>query len=278
LEASPFIGSSGPKLLPCAVLYLDMLGVSQMAQGSQAAEELRRFDKALRRTSPFPIGGAAAAETAESAYPGAVFSDSILSARPILSRSRAATAQAIFSLILEAAQLQAGLATRDYFARGAITLGKFHFYGNLIFGPALVEAVQLERGVAVNPRIVISAEATLALRRGEGSGDGDAVSYAGAPVLVDSDGVAFVDYLSGSLQADADLQLTTLLTQHRDAADGQLDRNVTDFRRWSKYRWVAEYHNAVCNSYRHQLEPPSERFTELRIDAVHTRRSFEELR
>lgn len=275
MSDSPFIDPDGkPRLVDCAVLFFDLLGVSAMAQGSKAEGELDRFNRTIRNAFPYQIGSATPVDE-HGAYPATVFSDSVVQAVPIL--EELPPAKAIFQVVLEVAQLQAELATYDYFARGAITLDRIHSYEGLLFGPALVEAVALERDVAVDPRIVLSPAASGALLEGAAAGGPEQVVYEEMPVLVDEDRVAFVDYLSGAFQVDPELELPTRLREHKEAVGKQLKQQRTNFSRWSKHRWVAEYHNAICHTYRKQLAK-SGGFESFLIDSIHTTRRFEPLR
>jgi hypothetical protein len=43
----------------------------------------------------------------------------------------------------------------DFFVRGGLTVDLFHIREGLIFGPALVEAYELESRHAVHPRVVL---------------------------------------------------------------------------------------------------------------------------
>jgi hypothetical protein len=267
---SPFIGVDGsPELVECAVLYFDLLGVSAMTQGREPEKELVSFNETIRKALPYPIGEAAV-ERGDSAYPASVFSDSVVAAVPV--ESGVPSAQAIFQLVFDAARLQADLAIRNYFARGAITLDRFHFYDGLIFGPAVVEAVDLERLVAGDPRIIISPAATVALRAARLQGD----PFGQAPVLVDEDGLAFVDYLGGAFGADTALDLIQKLNRHRDVVTKRLKDHETSFSSWSKHRWVAEYHNATCLAYREELADHGG-YEDFLVDRIHTRRAFAEL-
>jgi len=276
VSESPFIGKDGePRLADCAVLYFDLLGVSAMAQGVAADEELKRFDTTIRSAVPYPIGSAAAREEERGAYPATVFSDSVVQAVPI--PAELDPTEPIFQVVLEVAQLQTELATRNYFARGAITLDKFHSYRGLLFGPALVEAVALEREVAVSPRIVLSPAASAALLAGAGSDAFARMLYEEIPVLVDEDGVPFVDYLKGAFQADPELDLPARLHAHRDAVGRQLLQQRANFKRWSKHRWAAEYHNATCRTYQAPLAEHGG-YKGFLIDSIHTERLFKPLR
>lgn len=275
MKESPFTGPEGePRLIDCAVLFFDLLGVSAMAQGAKAEGELHSFDRTIRDAFPYPIGAAAIAEAERGPYPATVFSDSVVQAVPIPEELPAAAA--IFQVLIEVAQLQTELAMSDYFARGAITLDKFHSYDGLLFGPALVEAVALEREIAVDPRIVLSPAVSAALLQARAAGDLEKGFYEEAPVLVDEDGVAFVDYLTGAFQADPEIEMPEKLRAHRDAVAAQLKRQRTNHRRWSKQRWVAEYHNATCITYREVLKEHGG-FEAFLVDSIYTKRRFRPL-
>jgi hypothetical protein len=276
MKESPFIGPGGePRLVDCAVLFFDLLGVSAMAKGEKAEGELVSFDRTIREAFPYPIGAAALSEAGRGAYPATVFSDSVVQAVPIPDELPAAAA--IFQILLEVAQLQTELAISNYFARGAITLDLFHSYDGLLFGPALVEAVGLERNVAVDPRIVLSPAVSAALLQARAAEDShEKAFYEVAPVLVDEDGVPFVDYLTGAFQADPEIDLPEKLHTHRRVVVERLKQQRTHFRRWSKYRWVAEYHNATCFTFREVLKGHGG-FEAFLVDSIHTKRRFTSL-
>jgi hypothetical protein len=276
MERPSFVGPDGePRLIECVVLYFDLLGVSAMAQGGAAAEELRQFDKLIRRALPYPIGAAAAEAARQGVSPAAVFSDSIVQAMPIAGDLPAAAP--IFQLVGQVAQSQLALARDEYFARGAITLDRFHAHDGLFFGPALVEADQLEREVAVVPRIVLSPRVCATLLS-DAQVDQESAFYGEVPALVDEDGVAFVDYLGGAFQGDPEIDMRELLRRHQKVVADKLKQNLTNFRRWSKYRWVAEYHNHICHTNEKLLGREGEAgHRSFLIGSIHTSRRFQPL-
>lgn len=243
-----------------------------MARGPDALRELRRFDSAIRSAFRYPIGTHV---TEPSALSAAVFSDSFVAAAPVVGGFPVPEADAVFHLVYEAANLQTALAMRGYFARGAITVGLLHFHDGLIFGPALVEAVDLERNIARNPRIVLSPNAALSLRRGQDADQLLGIGSNDAPVLVDADGLAFVNYLERIFE-DTEADPADLIRSHRDRVLEQLTANSADLSRWSKHCWTAEYHNSICKTrgavLAHHTDP-----AQLLIDAIHTERAFHPL-
>lgn len=274
MERPSFVGPDGePLLVECVVLYFDLLGVGAMARGSAAGKELRKFDELIRDALPYSIGAAAAEAASQGASSAAVFSDSVVQTIPVA--SELPPAAPIFQLVLEVSQSQTELALREHFARGAITLDDFHAYDGLLFGPALVEAAQLEQEVAVVPRIVLSSKVCATLLTHAQAGE-ESAFYGEVPVLVDEDGVAFVDYLGGAFQNDPESVLPKLLRRHKKVVSAKLKQNLTHFHRWSKYRWVAEYHNATCLENRHLLGGGT-RYRTFLIDLIHTSRQFKPL-
>ncbi|HTR72921.1 MAG TPA: hypothetical protein VMG80_04930 [Solirubrobacteraceae bacterium] len=270
-----FVGRDGkPRLIECVVLYFDLLGVGEMARGETADSELEKFDELLRQVLPYPIGAKAAAEaTRLGASSAAVFSDSVVQTIPVADDLPAAAP--IFQLVVQVAQSQTQLILSEYFARGAITLDRFHAHDGLLFGPALVEAAKLEQEVADVPRIVLSSRVCATLLEFAQAG-GENAFYAEAPVLVDEDGVAFVDYLGGAFQSDPEIVVPELLRRHRKVVSAKLKESITIFHHWSKYRWAAEYHNAICLKNRDLLDG-GEGHGSFLIDSIYTSRQFKPL-
>jgi hypothetical protein len=256
---SPFPNEEGERVLvDCAVLYLDMLGVGAMAQGAQAQKELHRFERAIRSAFRFELGTMG---SGDDAIVAAVFSDSFVAAAQAEEGFTDPRAEAIANLVFEAASIQGVLALNNYFVRGAITLGQCHFHRGLIFGPALVEAVGLERRTAVDPRIVLSPGAVEALRQGRGE------SIGREAIRVDEDGLAFIDYLD-LLYQDPSVTARSNLVKHRRVVEKNLEGHATDVRRWRKHRWVAEYHNDFVRRREDELIENRVDPEQLRIDVV----------
>jgi hypothetical protein len=142
-------------------------------------------------------------------------------------------------LAIQAAALQINLAISGFFIRGAMTVGQAHLRDSLLYGPALVEAYELEQTQAVNPRIVLSKEAINCMR--DAMNDRDVEEE--PPFLMrEQDGTVFVDYLDVISEDVEDPAVGLRL--HKDRVEAELAKHVGDARRWEKYRWVAEYHNA----------------------------------
>lgn len=111
---------------------------------------------------------------------------------------------------------------------------------NIAFGPALIEAVELENQ-ADTPRVLLSDQAVTLQRK-------VMKSYAknAAPQIyemaVDSDNRVFVDYLNFWAQEEHDERVyRSVFKSHRDHVNTGLGHAEEPVR--AKYEWLASYHN-----------------------------------
>jgi len=236
-------GSGNPQLIDCGVLYVDLLGVSAMTEARDPQQELIDLDGVLR--------GSFRDYHRSSEWIATMFSDLLVIATP------ADGPEVLSGLVEQGARLQLDLALKGFFLRGGFSVGLFHDKEDIVFGPALVEAYELEQHRAVNPRVVLSAHATQCLEGHD------------APLLIDQDGRAFIDYLAPAFD-NASIDIDSLLRKHRNVIAKHLERHRSDSRQWNKYRWSADYHNMVCERRRPKspkllidVRASDKRFTEL---------------
>ena len=233
--AQLFLAEDGtPRLRRCAVLFLDLLGVREMARSPEAATHLAALDRAVRssyRDFLDPSSNLAAA----------VFSDSLVIAAPIVESEL--ERDTVLGLITEAAYVQFVLVEQGFFVRGGLAIGDFHIHDSVIFGEALVNAYERESRDAVHPRVIIDRPVEDILRNVEA---GESFSSAGDFLICDEDGWTFIDYLAPVFDAYEDAR--PHLRHHRDTLVAKLALHAKERRYWEKYRWVAEYHNNVVRT------------------------------
>lgn len=130
------------------------------------------------------------------------------------------------------------------FFRGAITSGQLFYDEKLhfVFGTGLIRAYELESTVAIYPRIVIDT------------------CLKPSPILVgwaqDEDGIWYVDYLTlghallcdhrGEEPPIPHETFLSYMDSHRNAICSALEKYKTNDRVYSKYGWLASYHNRFC--------------------------------
>jgi hypothetical protein len=228
--AELFLAADGaPRLRRCAVLFLDLLGVREMARSTEASAHLAAVDRAVRSSYRDFLDPA-------SELPAAVFSDTLVIAAPI--RSKQLEPVTVLGLVTQGALAQLGLIEQGLFARGGLAVGDFHIHDNLIFGRALVDAYERENKDAVHPRVILDKPVEAMLRE---RGAGEDVDDAGSFLSCDEDGWVFIDYLGPVFDSYEDAR--PRLKAHRDALVAKLAQHSKERRHWEKYRWVAEYHN-----------------------------------
>ena len=123
-----------------------------------------------------------------------VFSDSIVISYPC-DRS---DGDGLFYLLMDLIHLCFILIRNGIFVRGGITVGKVIHDQNIIWGPAFVEAYELENHNAIYPRIIIDKKAIekgkeLYAQKFPYDRDGDDLDKL---ILLDEDSAYFLDYLS----------------------------------------------------------------------------------
>jgi hypothetical protein len=206
------------------VLFVDLLGVREMTMSQRVSGHLVALYNVVRLMQRDFFGEVAP-------YQSAFFSDTLVLAAPIVKGTDETVATG--GLMRQAMWLQNDLLAEGFFVRGGLSLGALHVSDNALFGPSLVEAYDLESRAAVHPRIVLSRAAAETQRGTAG----------GSMLLRDDDGQTFIDYLGAAFDEPDDP--LSVLRGHRDTVIDRLHAHRRSKRRWEKYRWLGEYHNAV---------------------------------
>lgn len=184
------------------------------------------------------------------------FSDLAVRNVPIKVREELGVEQGLlYWELLDLAYIQSHLAEDGILIRGATTVGDIYVDQDLIFGPALVRAYELERDVAAFPRIVLDSRVFDRLADSPElrmPGVLDQMKSLGTVVAKDNDGTWFVDYLQATMhelipQPGA---YGKFLRKHRDA----LTRAAAKFSELcspaAKLGWLISYHNRAVKACR----------------------------
>lgn len=148
--------------------------------------------------------------------------------------------------------------------RGATTIGPMHLGLNFdgpVFGPALVDAYEMEDSEVVYPRIVIMDEALEAHKNdkslwNEGHQYSDEKGFLDKWLRRDGAGPYYIDYLRASYLEfdDPDLHWPTFLDEHKSLIEKGLKAKLSA-RVKRKYAWLREYHNEVVREALDRIEP-----------------------
>jgi hypothetical protein len=148
------------------------------------------------------------------------------------------------SMLISCSNFQLVMALEGYFVRGAFVRGELYLDDRIVFGNAILDAFDLENKVARDPIIILSDEVLDDVikqlkfyRIPENSPQYDSV-------LIDSDNVAFINYLTNVHQEYLHWDAIEL---HKKVVEEKLVKHINTPTIWNKYRWVASYHNWFCS-------------------------------
>lgn len=205
--------------------FIDVLGGSKLFRGKDRGRAahffacLEEFERRLNGYSHhFPKKRRTSALVK-------TFSDNIFVAFPLGSNPKVGDEDVIHIFLSELKhQIHELTLLGGFPIRGAVTVGPLMFTERFLFGPALLEAVQLEKD-AVFPRILLS-DSVLKYIKPE--------SPSAHLVVRDADGRSFLHYLG---------DLGVWLPSHKDFVEQGLLENTSNIRERQKYEWLAQYHN-----------------------------------
>lgn len=189
------------------------------------------------------------------------FSDLIVHTVPLNSqvniRNRVGS---LFSRILAIVHGQASLIDEGILVRGALVLGGMEKSYNVLFGPALIDAYDLEQHSASVSRVVVTPEllndfkTEPLLHLIDHKHDAE---YVRKLLRTDSDSVVFVDYLGGLANEVQPSAYLSFLRRHKSLVEEGLLRFAKNQKVLAKYIWLKNYHDGIvseCVEKRFQQE------------------------
>jgi hypothetical protein len=228
------------------VTHLDILGFTKMVAeaGNNDAKVLQIANvlKQFRKSTKVPEYGGAL--TVSSRFTSYSFSDLTLRVTQLLDPEELSFG--LWFELLNLSSIQALLVAEGIISRGGITHDRVFCDSELVFGPGPTRAYELERDIAVFPRIVIDTpliEAAFSTKRRHSQYDWPTF------IAEDEDKIHFVDYLFAQFwnywEIDEYEQAVNLVRRHRDVVLKNL--GTTDERIKEKYIWMAAYHNTALS-------------------------------
>lgn len=155
----------------------------------------------------------------------------------------------LFHVILDLIHLQIDLACLGVFIRGGITIGMAYHDEVNAFGPAMVEAYDLESNSAVYPRVILTEQtlsAGIAVSR-EHRNPAD-VELLKSLLAQDQDGFYYVDYLRQYRELDyPEYDYYRWMTRIRECLIFNLNLYHSNTRVFPKYQWMRSYWNNVLD-------------------------------
>lgn len=239
---------------PHVIMLLDILGYkNMMSEADDENEYLEKVHTLMTLLSKYieeythGIDEVTDCSLNLSRFKFLIFSDSILFFAPYNSEND--RVNLTNNLIYSLCQFLFQYKKRGIFFRGGITSGQLFYDEKLhfVFGSGIIRAYELENNIAVYPRIVIDT------------------SLNPSHVLIghaqDEDGIWYIDYLNlgynllcnnhnkiDNIPYDT---FISFLKDHRESIRLSLDKYKYNDRIYSKYGWLASYHNRFCNNRNH---------------------------
>jgi len=180
-----------------------------------------------------------------------IFSDSIVVS--VLDNEKSQ----VFWTLLEIKHLIMSLLYHGILVRGAVAHGKLIHEGNKVFGPALVEAYDLESKAAQYPRVILDKELVdLADKtRASHHSAADEKNYVTSLLEKDSDGMYYIDYFfkaSKELSSEYDFPeyISNLGDLIRKGMMGSVHKKNADLR--IKFYWMRERYNQMVDAVKHR--------------------------
>lgn len=220
------------------VAFIDILGFKQLVNNQR--EELRKIRNNL--TFLRKVAGVTTNSVSENDY-AKMFSDNITLSLPVQKG-------ALYSFLKQVVYLQGELANRGVFLRGAVVVGEHFEDEKVLFGPALVEAVELERSVALWPRVVVHPGVRRLMTESglwaiENQSDS---KYVTSLLRRGPDGISYVNYLRiFPDECDSAEDGVNFLKNHRKWIEQEANKNKMNLSVLAKYYWLATYHNLEMN-------------------------------
>jgi hypothetical protein len=249
--SNPYVEEGDPRLRLSVVAFVDILGYKQLVQKAYKNRKgdslLRKLHRALKDSHEH-IDPTYANVFHNDRKPDSsafrAFTDNVVIGRPALFFGEEELRQAFREL----SRFQMRLAMDGFFVRGGISVGDLYMDDIMVYGPALLEAIEAESSLAIDPRIVLAKSAKEAVdKQLEYYPLRDEETPYVHDICKDADGRYYVDYLQAVLTAAGYFSKKRDLRNHKANIERQLKKNKGDPRIWSKYMWVAQYHNEFCD-------------------------------
>ncbi len=149
-------------------------------------------------------------------------------------------------------EFQLNMVLNGFFVRGGVAVGEAYIDELAVYGPALLDAYKGESELARDPRIVLTDSAKALVNKHLGYYGRSAHAPQTSHLKRDRDGQWFIDYLESTIYDASDETPAVdyeTVRSHKDVVAAHLNRHKDSPRIWSKYEWVALYHNDFCGRY-----------------------------
>lgn len=177
-----------------------------------------------------------------------VFSDSIVISYPTNYPG------CVFCTLIDIIHIQNDLLGAGFLVRGGIDIGPVYHNSNIIFGPAMVLAYEIESKCAIYPRIIVSDRVLNYGYNNPTPQNTQAYEIEAINNLIrtDKDGLKFINNISQESEFDEGKYLDFILKTKNLIEVGLLTIFEPSVKQ--KYEWLKEYYNSVIDSFTEQYK------------------------
>ena len=230
------------------VTFLDILGFGDFVKDNDDKVVGKILDAVERSTVPNT-------EMATLYQPEVItFSDSIVRIRKVESDENLAyPIGLLFQELLDLVRAQGELIDNNVLIRGSVTFGEIFISDGRVFGPALIEAYELESKFAKYPRIIVDPQLiqeykTNKLLKAIHHSIEQEIEYVGDLLKQGDDGMWFIDYARAiEEELDEPEMYPIFLQRHREVILSGSKKHKKLNSVLSKYVWIANYHNQIVS-------------------------------
>jgi len=257
---NPYKQSELPQMIPSFVCYADILGYSHLSKEaiksgndlqflhklrhalSNAYERIREHSKGLGDDSFYAVK---------------VFTDNIIVGYPLDTPDFDHGEPEFGDILSTFSEFQVGLAMEGFFLRGGIAFGGHYMDDDIVFGDALPQAVDQDKGGGA-PRISLAPSAIEIVRRQLGFYGETSSAPQHEDLLEDADGTIFLNYLGEAFCVfpDGGIFLELIEGHQQNIIKGLKDYKGKPGVR-AKFGWAARYHNFVCQEFAEKHPVPT---------------------
>lgn len=233
------------------VSFIDILGFRDLIKNSDWSVVLKALNKVKKAASPVSLDD----EEEQDDFAQVVsFSDSIVRVRKIETEAnKKSPGGLLFQEIISLVHAQGELIDFDIVVRGGITIGEIFISENIVFGPGVIKAYELENKYAKYPRIILDPELIHEyknnnLLKAQWHDLQEESEILTSMLKQGDDGMWFVNYAKAIETELDDLDMYPIfLKRHKEVilAGAKHHEKLNDV--LSKFIWMAHYHNQLVS-------------------------------
>jgi hypothetical protein len=238
-------------LRPSLCAVLDILGFSEAIRSAYSNGTEKQLLSEISKSLNTAADHIKSLSKPKSPLKVKFFTDSVVIGFEYWTESAKGELQDICSIL---ADYQLTMACKGLFTRGGISVGTLAIDDAIVFGDSLLEAHKLESSVARTPRIILDVKLKDTVKRIIPSATEVERNTWKFLLMQDVDDFFFVNYLQAVYdepKPDPKYGMAfhpnlDLLKAHQEQVEFRLNKHRQEPEKWSKYFWVANYHNSFC--------------------------------